>query len=196
MHEGTITPELPNVMWGTDATGVWTEREGLVTVFAAIDHAAAECVGIHAVKRATRFEAVEPIRQGARKCLGASGPASPVASNCVTTTAANSSAITSKARSLSSASSRAQLSSGRPRATAASSASSARSRSNSFGVRSFGDADEVRHAVAVWVELYNEDWLIERHGHRPPAAVRRELLACKVSAKLLSTHCLGNGRGT
>lgn len=61
------------MMWGTDATGVWTEREGMVTVFAAIDHATAECVGIHAAKRATRFEALEPIRQGTRKMFGSFG---------------------------------------------------------------------------------------------------------------------------
>jgi putative transposase len=51
-------------MWGTDATATFTEAEGAVTVFAAIDHCTAECVGIHAVKKATRFEALEPIRQG------------------------------------------------------------------------------------------------------------------------------------
>jgi transposase InsO family protein len=63
-HEGTIVTEAPNQMWGTDATATFTEAEGTVTVFAAIDHSTAECVGIHAVKKATRFEALEPIRQG------------------------------------------------------------------------------------------------------------------------------------
>jgi len=63
-HEGTIIVELPNQMWGTDATATFTEVEGAVTVFAAIDHCTAECVGIHVVKKATRFEALEPIRQG------------------------------------------------------------------------------------------------------------------------------------
>jgi putative transposase len=63
-HEGTIVTEAPNQMWGTDATATFTEAEGTVTVFAAIDHCTAECVGIHAVKKATRFEALEPIRQG------------------------------------------------------------------------------------------------------------------------------------
>ena len=34
------------------------------SVFTAVDHCTAECVGIHAVKHATRFKALEPIRQG------------------------------------------------------------------------------------------------------------------------------------
>ena len=36
----------------------------------AVDHYSAECVGIHAARRATRFEALEPIRQGVRRCFG------------------------------------------------------------------------------------------------------------------------------
>jgi len=66
-HEGRIVSEGPNQMWGTDATATFTAAEGAVTVFAAIDHCTAECVGIHAVKKATRFEALEPIRQGVKE---------------------------------------------------------------------------------------------------------------------------------
>ena len=40
-------------------------------MFVAVDHSSAECVGLHAARRATRFEALEPIRQGVRRCLGA-----------------------------------------------------------------------------------------------------------------------------
>jgi len=40
-HEGTIIAELPNQMWGTDAMTTFTETEGTVTVFAAIDHCTA-----------------------------------------------------------------------------------------------------------------------------------------------------------
>lgn len=69
-HEGTIISDQPNQLWGTDATAAVTTAEGQVTIFAAIDHCTAECVGIHAVKRATRFEALEPIRQGLRDHFG------------------------------------------------------------------------------------------------------------------------------
>ena len=69
LHEGTILTEAPNQMWGTDATATFTETDGAVTVFAAIDHCTAECVGIHVVKKANRFEALEPIRQGVKEYL-------------------------------------------------------------------------------------------------------------------------------
>jgi len=70
VHDGSIIPAMPNMMWGTDGTRVWTERDGLVTVFPAIDHSTAECVGIHATKNANRLEALEPIRQGVRAAYG------------------------------------------------------------------------------------------------------------------------------
>lgn len=41
-----------------------------MTVFAAIDHCNAVCIGIHAIKRAHRFEALEPIRQAVREQFG------------------------------------------------------------------------------------------------------------------------------
>src|SRR3954463_16443776 len=64
-HDGTIIPEAADTMWGTDLTTTIT-GEGQVAVFVAVDHYSAECVGIHAARRATRFEALEPIRQGVR----------------------------------------------------------------------------------------------------------------------------------
>ncbi|WP_163484559.1 DDE-type integrase/transposase/recombinase, partial [Escherichia coli] len=68
-HDGTIIPERVDTMWGTDLTTTWT-AEGQVAVFVAVDHCSAECVGIHAARRATRFEALEPIRQGVRQRFG------------------------------------------------------------------------------------------------------------------------------
>lgn len=65
-HDGTIVTQMPDVMWGTDFTTTHTIEDGQVAVFIAIDHCTAEGVGIHAAKRANRFEALEPIRQGVR----------------------------------------------------------------------------------------------------------------------------------
>src|SRR5919199_4574510 len=69
-HDGTLIPDRVDEMWGTDLTATWT-GEGQAAVFIAVDHRSAECVGIHAAARATRFEALEPIRQGVRQHFGA-----------------------------------------------------------------------------------------------------------------------------
>jgi hypothetical protein len=57
-------------MWGTDMTAGFTLEQGQVAVFVAVDHASAECVGIHAALHGTRHEALEPIRQGAAERFG------------------------------------------------------------------------------------------------------------------------------
>jgi len=68
-HDGTIIPKTVDTMWGTDLTTTIT-GEGLAAVFVAVDHCSVECVGVHAAARATRFEALEPIRQGVREHFG------------------------------------------------------------------------------------------------------------------------------
>ena len=69
-HDGTIIADALDTMWGTDMTTTWT-HEGQVAVFIAVDHHNAECVGIHAARHGTRFEALEPLRQGVRQQFGA-----------------------------------------------------------------------------------------------------------------------------
>lgn len=54
-------------MWGTDATSKTTPAEGTVTVFALIDHHTPDRLELLAAKPGTRFEALEPIRQGTRR---------------------------------------------------------------------------------------------------------------------------------
>ena len=66
-HTGTIITERPNEVWATDNTATVTVEEGQVTVFVAVDHCTTECVGLHAAKRATRFEALEPVRRLLRR---------------------------------------------------------------------------------------------------------------------------------
>ena len=72
-HDGTITTETPDVMWGTDMTATVTVGEGAACVFVAVDHCTTECIGLHAAKRGNRFEALEPIRQGVRERFGGIG---------------------------------------------------------------------------------------------------------------------------
>src|SRR5437879_801722 len=72
-HDGTIIPAHVDMMWGTDMTATKTRQEGQVAIFIAVDHYSAECMGIHAAKQGTRFEALEPIRQGVRTAWGAFG---------------------------------------------------------------------------------------------------------------------------
>jgi putative transposase len=57
-------------MMGTDMTVTLTVEHGQVAVFVAVDHASAECVGIHDALDGTRHEALEPVRQGVAERFG------------------------------------------------------------------------------------------------------------------------------
>ena len=65
---GEISPIVPNVLWGTDATATWMQQQCQVTGFAVLDHFTGECLGIHAAKYSSCHEAPVPIRQSSA-CL-------------------------------------------------------------------------------------------------------------------------------
>ena len=182
VHDGTIITEAPDQMWGTDATSIHTLEEGTVTVFAAVDHCTAECVGIHAAKRATRFEALEPIRQGVRERFGAY--CKQVARGLVIRhdhgSQYISDAFQQELHFLGIASSPSFVRS--PEGNGCIERFFRTLKEQLLWTRTFRNAEEVRLAVQRWAALYNERWLIERHGHRPPAAVRHEFLALAQAA--------------
>jgi hypothetical protein len=39
-------------------------------------------------------------------------------------------------------------------------------------VQRFDTVEDLRRALLAFREIYNATWLIERHGFRPPAAIR------------------------
>ena len=47
---------------------------------------------------------------------------------------------------------------------------------NLLWVRTFATVAELVEALRQFRRWYNEQWLIERHGYKPPARVRRDLL--------------------
>jgi hypothetical protein len=71
--DGTIITERVDMMWGTDMTTTCTRQDGQVAILIAVDHGAAECVGIQAAMHGPRFEALEPIRQGVCTHFGVFG---------------------------------------------------------------------------------------------------------------------------
>ena len=125
-HDGTITTEAPDVMWGTDMTATVTGGEGSACVFVAVDHCTTECIGLHAAKSGNRFEALEPVREGVRERFGDIGDGVARGLRCATTTARTTWPTMSNKRSRSSASRAPRASCGSPKATVLRSASSAR----------------------------------------------------------------------
>jgi transposase InsO family protein len=175
-HDGTIIPDAVDIMWGTDLTTTWT-GEGQAAVFIAIDHCSAECVGIHAALRATRFEALEPIRQGVRRCFGAfaQGIAAGLAVRHDHGSQYMSDAFQKELRFLGIDRSPAFVRA--PEGNGCAERFIRTLKENLLWVRSFGTVEELRQALLEFRETYNATWLIERHGFRPPSAVRQDRLS-------------------
>jgi transposase InsO family protein len=170
-HDGTIIPETVDTMWGTDLTTAWT-GEGQVAVFVAVDHCSAECVGIHAARRATRFEALEPIRQGVRQRFG--GFAANVAAGLSVRHDHGSQSMSDDFQKelafLGVASSPAFVRA--PEGNGCAERLIRTLKENLLWVERFDTVEDLRRALLAFRDVYNETWLIERHGFRPPAAIR------------------------
>ena len=70
LHEGTITVEVPDTLWATDATEAWTRREGRCAVFVLVDHASNE-VFSDAARHMDRFAAADLLRVVCAERFGA-----------------------------------------------------------------------------------------------------------------------------
>jgi transposase InsO family protein len=172
-HDGTILTDQPNVMWGTDATAAVTILEGPVTIFAAIDHCTAECVGIHAARHGDRFEALEPVRQGVRDHFGVLGPA--IAHGLALRHDHGSVYLSGDFQTeitfLGMTSSPAFVR--QPEGNGCIERFFRTLKEQLLWVRHFATVEELRQALFAFKETYNREWLIGRLGYRSPAQVRQ-----------------------
>ena len=174
-HDGTIIPETVDTMWGTDLTTTII-GEGQVAVFIAIDHCSAECVGIHAAQRATRFEALEPIRQGVRDHFG--GFARNIARGLAVRHDHGSQymadAFQNELAFLGIESSPAFVRA--PEGNGCAERFIRTLKENLLWVRTFDTIEDLRQALLAFRDTYNTTWLIERHRFLTPAAFRQRQL--------------------
>jgi putative transposase len=175
-HDGTIIPEAIDTMWGTDLTTTIT-GEGQAAVFVAVDHRSAECVGVHASLDANRFEALEPLRQGVRRHFGgfAKGIGRGLSVRHDHGSQYMARDFQAEIRFLGIESSPAFVRA--PEGNGCAERFIRTLKENLLWVRSFATVEELRQALLAFREDYNATWLIERHGFRPPAAIREEQLS-------------------
>jgi putative transposase len=175
-HDGTIIPDRPDAMWGIDATAGWT-GEGPATVFIAVDHFTAECVGIHAARRGTRFEALEPLRQGIREHFAdyREGIAADLALRHDHGSQFMSDHFQTELRFLGIASSPAFVR--EPEGNGCAERFIRTLKEQLLWIEPFDSVEALRRALLAFRDRYNTEWLIERHRHQSPAAVRATFAA-------------------
>jgi transposase InsO family protein len=171
-HDGTIRTERVDAMWGTDLTSTMT-GEGQASIFVTVDHCSTECVGIHATRRATRFEALEPLRQAVRAFgegvarglklrhdHGSQFVADDYQRELAFLGIASSPAFVRE-----------------PEGNGCVERFIRTLKENLLWVRRFDTVEELRLALLVFQDTYNRTWIVERHGYQTPAAIRAAQLA-------------------
>jgi transposase InsO family protein len=175
-HDGTIRTERVDEMWGTDLTSTLT-GEGQASIFVTVDHCSTECVGVHAARRATRFEALEPLRQGVRACFGAF--AEGVASGLELRHDHGSQFVADDYQRelafLGIESSPAFVR--EPEGNGCVERFIRTLKENLLWVHRFDTIEDLRLALQRFKETYNRAWIVERHGYQTPAAIRAAQLA-------------------
>jgi putative transposase len=174
-HDGTIVTERIDAMWGTDLTTVVT-GEGQAAVFVAVDHCSTECVGIHAARRATRWEALEPIRQGVRRRFRAIGKdvARGLALRHDHGSQYMADVFQTEIAFLGIESSPAFVRA--PEGNGCAERFIRTLKENLLWVRTFDTIEDLRLALLDFRETYNTTWILERHGYKTPEQVRAEQL--------------------
>jgi putative transposase len=175
-HDGTIRTERVDAMWGTDLTSTMT-GQGQASIFVTVDHCSTECVGIHAARRATRFEALEPLRQAVRACFGAF--AEGVAADLKLRHDHGSQFVADDYQRelafLGIESSPAFVR--EPEGNGCVERFIRTLKENLLWVRRFDTIEELRLGLHAFQAIYNGTWIVERHGYQTPAAIRAAQLA-------------------
>jgi putative transposase len=175
-HDGTIRTEWVDEMWGTDLTSTMT-GEGQASIFVTVDHCSTECIGIHAARRATRFEALEPLRQGVRTAFG--GFAGDIAGGLKLRHDHGSQFVADDYQRelafLGIESSPAFVR--EPEGNGCVERFIRTLKENLLWVRRFDTIEELRLALHAFQAIYNQTWIVERHGYQTPADIRAAQLA-------------------
>jgi putative transposase len=172
-HDGTITTDAPNVMWGTDGTRFFTAQDGWCWLFTAVDHHTSEIVGHYVTKRGDRFAALEAVNRGVRQVFGAI--AKDAAAGLVLRHD-HGSQYTARDFQAGLAFVGMQSSPSYVREPQGNGIAEQKFRTlkeQCLYLHTFDTVEEAAAIIAAFVEQHNEQWLLGRLGYRTPAAVRR-----------------------
>jgi transposase InsO family protein len=174
-HDGTITTDKPDQMWGTDATQTITLEQGTATIFAAVDHCSAECIGIHAALKGDRFEALEPIRQGVKEHFGTymEGVLAGLTLRHDHGSQFLSRHYQDEIRFLGAKSSPSFVR--EPEGNGVVERFWRTLKEQLLWVRTFRTIEELRLALLEFRDLYNRSWILQKHGYLTPSQVRAKL---------------------
>ena len=166
-HNGRIVTDRVDAMWGTDMTEVKT-LEGRAYVFVAVDHCSSELVGHHASLSATSREALEPVCMAVSRHMCGFGAG--VADGLVLRHDNGANYISEEFQSeiafFGIESSRSFVRQSQGNSVAERFIRTLKEQILHGGV--FVRLEELRQELDRFAKLYNERWLVYRHGYKKP----------------------------
>ncbi len=181
LHDGRIITDAPDVRWGTDGTMAWTVEDGWVWVFDLVDHHTCEAWA-HVAKVGDRFAALQPVYDAVidRHGVLAADVARGLEVRHDWGSQYRSGHFTGSLAWLGITDSPAFP--GEPECNGCAERWIKTLKQQCLWARTYRNVDDLRQAVADFVELYNTQWLIERLGHRTPRETYQAWLADKAAA--------------
>ena len=174
-HSGRITTDVPNELWGTDATRFYTKEDGWCWFFVAVDHCVTDVVGWHVAKKGDRWAALEPIRQGVRTHMDGYAPKIALGLGLRHDWGPQYTAhqFQGELAWLGIRSTASYV--GEPECNGVAERFMRTLKEECLYLHDFESLEEARQEIDAFIERYNRGWLLERHGYRTPAQVRQEL---------------------
>jgi len=167
VHDGRIITDAPNIRWGTDATMGWTRRDGWVWVFANVDHYSNEA-WTHVAKVGDRFAALQPVYDAVIDRFGSLGPnlARGIKLRHDWGSQYRSHHFQGSISWLGIEDDASYV--GEPECNGVAERFMRTLKEQCLWTEQFEDTEHLRQAVATFTSDFNNEWLIERLGHRTP----------------------------
>jgi len=174
-HSGRITTDAPNELWGTDATRFYTKTDGWCWFFGAVDHCVTDVVGWHIAKKGDRWAALEPIRQGVRAHMDGYAPRIALGLGLRHDWGPQYTAhqFQGELRWLGIRSTASYV--GEPECNGVAERFMRTLKEECLYLHDFESLEEARHTIGAFIERYNREWILERHGYMTPTQARQEL---------------------
>lgn len=175
LHDGTITTDTPDEMWGTDMTETITLVDGRAYVFISVDHCTGELIGVHAARNPNRWEALEPVRQGVREKFGRfmPGVATGLSLRHDHGTQYMSHDFQAEIALLGIESSPSFIR--QPEGNGIAERFIRTLKENLLWIEHFDTIEDLRLALQRFKNTYNEEWILQRHGYLTPTQKRATL---------------------
>jgi transposase InsO family protein len=180
-HDGSITTDAPNMMWGADGTVIPTAEDGNVTLFIVAEHWNGEGLGWHVAKSGNRYAAAEALALAVSQVFGSTRAdvARGVSLRHDHGSAFMSGYFQKQLKAFGMTPSFAFVREPETNGVAERFIRTLKEQIV-FG-RIYQNIEAVRAAVRDYFECYNQHWLLEKNGYRSPAETRRTWMAATIT---------------